>query len=354
MSAELFLLIALEGGQRDEAMALHDRSRSALTRAASNPADNAIDVARYERAQSALEALALAARAAGAPWTMSDSPVGQGSSALLYTAPHSPPAHPAVRRLLERAAAPGAVVVEVVWPFAPGATVLPERGDGQLPSARRWSAQGMRAKEAIQVRFRDQLEVAMRTAAESPNCSRVPPGMAGQRPEAIVPSGIPNAVLTDTLREFVAQVPGRGPVDVPVRYRDGSCARPFPLGAVPMGRNWEPTARLLSFALMSIRHVELDVTVDGAWLRNSEISRPRPMAQTDELVYDTSRRQLAALTGAGQVALEIYQSGLEPAVVGFYRAVVDHLREQPGSLAVLPVFYRDDGPFGEGVPWRSP
>ncbi|MDX2680604.1 hypothetical protein [Streptomyces soliscabiei] len=353
MSAELFLLIALEGSRRDEAMALHDRSRSALTRATSNPADNAIDVARYERAQSALEALALAARAAGAPWTMSDSPVGRGSSALLDTAPPSSAAHPEVRRLLERAV-PGAVVVEVVWPFAPGATVLPERGDGELPPARRWSAQGMRAKEAIQARFRGQLEVAMRTAVESPRPGRAPSGMAGQPPEAIVPSGIPNAVLTDTLREFVAQVPGRGPVDVPVRYRDGSRARPFPLGAVPMGRTWEPTARLLSFALMSIRHVELDVTVDGAWLRNSEISRPRPMAQTDELVYDTSRRQLAALTRTGQVSLKIYQSGLEPAVVGFYRAVVDHLREQPCSLAVLPVFYRDDGPFGEGISWRSP
>ncbi|MHB9858482.1 hypothetical protein [Streptomyces sp. YIM S03343] len=353
MSAELFLLIALEGGQRDEAMALHDRSRSALTRAASNPADNAIDVARYERAQSALEALALAARAAGAPWTMSDSPVGRGSSALLDTAPPPSPAPPEVRRLLERAG-PGAVVVEVVWPFAPGATVLPERGDAELPPARRWSAQGMRAKEAIQVRFRGQLEVAMNTAVESPSRGRIASGTARQRPEAIVPSGIPNAVLTDTLREFVAQVPGRGPVDVPVRYRDGSRAKPFPLGAVPMGRTWEPTARLLRFALMSIRHVELDATVDGAWLRNSEISRPRPMAQTDELVYDTSRWQLAALTGTGQVALKIYQSGLEPAVVGFYRAVVDHLREQPGSLAVLPVFYRDDGPFGEGIPWRSP
>ena len=88
-----------------------------------------------------------------------------------------------------------------------------------------------------------------------------------------------------------------------------------------------PAASLeLRFALLSIRHTEMDAVVDGAWLRNAEISRPRPAAQTDDLVYETSLRQLDELCRSERhVRLYMYQTGLETAVVGFYRALANHL-----------------------------
>jgi hypothetical protein len=77
----------------------------------------------------------------------------------------------------------------------------------------------------------------------------------------------------------------------------------------------------LRFALLSIRHTEMDAVVHGAWLRNAEVSRPMPAAQTDDLVYEISRTQLLELTSGGsrRVRIHLYQTGLETAVVGFYK-----------------------------------
>src|SRR5690606_17292310 len=90
-----------------------------------------------------------------------------------------------------------------------------------------------------------------------------------------------------------------------------------------------------------------------AWLRNAQISQPRTQAQTDDLVYAISCEQLMALTQAGKrsVALRMYQTGLEPAIVGFYRAVTTHLLAHPGSVAVTPMYFQQrrrepEGPHG--------
>ena len=58
---------------------------------------------------------------------------------------------------------------------------------------------------------------------------------------------------------------------------------------------------------------------------------PGPAGQTDDLVYDTTRAQLAELCrGERHVRLYLYQTGLETAVVGFYKALADHLLRYPG------------------------
>ena len=86
----------------------------------------------------------------------------------------------------------------------------------------------------------------------------------------------------------------------------------------------------------------MDTVVHGAWLRNSQVSQQRPAAQTDDLVYDLSRQQLFALTAKGNrpIRVHMYQTGFEPAVVGFYRALTDHLLEFPRSVAVQPMYYQ--------------
>jgi len=85
----------------------------------------------------------------------------------------------------------------------------------------------------------------------------------------------------------------------------------------------------------------MDAVVDGAFLRNAEVSRPRPAAVTDDFVYETSRTQLSQLTDGGRrrVLLHIYQTGLDTAVMGFYRAVVGHLLVSPYSVSVVPMYY---------------
>ena len=104
---------------------------------------------------------------------------------------------------------------------------------------------------------------------------------------------------------------------------------------------------------MSIRHVDMDAIVDGAWFRNSKLSRPRPAGLTDQLAFDTSLRQLYELSPTTPVVIHMYQTGLEPAVVGFYRALVVYLMAHPGTLAVVPHYYGGEGSFAQGTPWRT-
>ena len=86
----------------------------------------------------------------------------------------------------------------------------------------------------------------------------------------------------------------------------------------------------------------MDAVVDGAWLRNAEISRPRPAAQTDDLAFEHQPQpaRRADRQGTRSLRLQIFQTGLETAIVGFYRAVALHLLEHPGSLCVVPMYYQ--------------
>jgi hypothetical protein len=98
---------------------------------------------------------------------------------------------------------------------------------------------------------------------------------------------------------------------------------------------------VLRLALLSIRHTEMDAVVDGAWLRNADVSKPRTAAQTDDYVYYQSVKQLDELTAGGQqrVRLYLFQTGLETAVVGFFRAAVEFLASHPGCLEIIPMFF---------------
>jgi len=200
------------------------------------------------------------------------------------------------------------------------------------------AAEGSSGSEAIRQRLRSQLEDVV----------------AGVNGASIVPSGVSNSVLTECLREFAAAAPGRPSVDGRVVYRDGSRGPDFPLGQTRFRVGARPD-RVLRFALLSIRHTEMDAEVDGAWLRNTAVSRPRPAGDTDQFVYETSLAQLRCLTTAGPLTIYMHQTGLETAVLGFYRAVARTLMYGFDGLAVVPCYFRmrRDGSqhFVEGTPW---
>ncbi len=190
------------------------------------------------------------------------------------------------------------------------------------------SKTGARGARAVQERFEAQIKECLAGGTGS-----------------VSPSDIQNTVLTETLRFYVGQRGQRA--DVPIEYRDGSRSKhPFPLRSLKLAAGAPSGFEELRLALLSIRHTEMDAVVDGAFLRNAEISRPRPAADTDDLVFDTSREQLLALTGDGSrpLHLRIYQTGLDTAIVGFYRAVVHHLIDHPGTLAVTPMFFQSPRP----------
>lgn len=307
--------------------------RSAASRAEGAEPGDRRDVIRYETLSSQLEAWAFAQLGSTEAVTFELEQVPVAGPALVEgnELPGWVPraVSGAARTILEQ----GGCLVVVTMPLEPGDAPPIREPVTAPPAAKPWkSATYARGTKAVEERFRDQLKRA--TSGDGP-------------PEPITPNGIQNRILTDTLRSFVHAPKRVTRVDVPVIWRDGSRANnPFPLrclklSATPVGK----VELELSFALLSIRHAELDAIVDGAWLRNAQISQPRTQAETDDLVFGVSGEQLAALTESGNrsVTIRMYQTGLEPAIVGFYRAVAVHLLEYPGSLSVIPVYFQQRG-----------
>ncbi|GAB3428482.1 hypothetical protein [Flindersiella endophytica] len=338
MTVERALLVRVPG---DSAVAaLLADIRGAYARAAKALPGDRTDISRYELVSSQLEILAHRAYAAGAA-TLSI-PTSDVDSTAVVESLTDPRLPQVASTAIDEWIRSGDVAVELRRPFNAGST---EHKAAPVPArspADRWLAPtGVVGKRAVALRFRQQVESVLDGA-----------------PGAVVsPGGVSHGVITEVLREYVTRA-GR-PVQAPIVYRDGSEARPFPLRATQMvedipTRLWTE----LRFALLSIRHIEMDVEVDGAWLRNADISRLRPAGETDELAFELSCRQLGQLCETGPCLIYMYQTGLQPAIVGFYRAVTLHLIKNPNSLAVVPMFFRQPGTesgshtmFSQGRPW---
>ena len=163
-------------------------------------------------------------------------------------------------------------------------------------------------------------------------------------------------VISEVLHEFVYRQGDEAEVAIRVVYSDGSEAEPFPLRCLSRRPREEVRSLLelppLRAALLSMRHLDMDAEVDMAWFLNQEASRPRSFAETDAFCYERTLEQLAQLKGPLQ--LHLYQTGLQPAVVGFYRALVEWLKErqsEPPCLVVVPRYYRKSGGYAEGRVW---
>jgi hypothetical protein len=252
--------------------------------------------------------------------------------------------------------AAGDIAIEVRAPLRRGPTPS-TIGTAVKDPAASWNAppdergRQLTGTRAVAERFRQQLRSAV---------DQVPGA-------AMLPSGVSNRVLTDGLRTFVDDSSGPR-CDVSVQYRDGSTGPPFPLHCVRLLDAPPDGWRTYHFTMLSIRHTEMDVEVDGAWLRNTDISRPRPAGDTDRIAYNLSTKQFNKLCEREPVLIYLYQTGLDTAVVGFYRAVAERLMRAPSSLAVIPMYFRrqpqsEDQPsvagyqqqstFEEGQPWLA-
>lgn len=215
----------------------------------------------------------------------------------------------------------------------------PAKEDGPGKAAAVWKSTAQDNYHAVTERFEFQIQNAL-TGARS--------GSA-----VLNPSGVSNQVLTETLRKYAGAKQGEARIDIPVVYRDGSSAEPFPLRAVDFSEAVPSNVLHLRFALLSIRHVEMDVLVDGSWFRNAKISKDRPAGLTDAVAFENSVKQLRMMRRHGPTLIEMYQTGLQPAIMGFYRAVVHSMIEAPGSVFVIPKFFRGHQNFEEGTVWST-
>ena len=318
---------------------LQERAQECLRRAAKLDPGDRTEVIRFESLHGIIDQLATAAMANGAPAVWSNDVDDLALPAPFYG--NISPSNDSLPQEVHRWLAEGAVVARLRVPHGDGPTAVGgEVGRGPSPPAERWQASVADVRQAARERF----DALLATALDGSNEER----------GVVRPSDVSNTVLTESLRKAVGSEPGLGLVELRVSYRDGSEGPRFPMRALRITASSPPTAwTLLRFTLMSIRHVEMDTLVDGAWFRNSKLSRPRAAGLTDELAFETSRQQLKELRSSMPVVIHLYQTGLEPAVMGFYRAVVVHLMAHPGTLAVVPHYYEGEGRFVEGTPWRT-
>jgi hypothetical protein len=165
-------------------------------------------------------------------------------------------------------------------------------------------------------------------------------------------------VITEVLNEFAFVPKGQTshPASIRVVYADGSEARPFPLFALARRHKNESGVAPLRAALMSMRHLDLDKDIDFCWFRNREVSRSRTLAEADEFCFKTTLNQLNSSMAQGALMLHLFHTGFEPAVMGFYRALVQFLANDNKGLVrleIVPFYFRSHQPYERGTAWSG-
>lgn len=166
-------------------------------------------------------------------------------------------------------------------------------------------------------------------------------------------------VITKVIREYAYK--NGTPMYVAVTYADGSEASPLPIyclrSKLPEQMVQLNAQPILNVGMMSARHANdgLDALVKTYWYRNQEISIGRTQAETDDVAYKKSKELFFKLRSEGPYRIAFYQTGFQPAVVGFYRALIEELIERnkkkmPADLEVIPYFFM--GEYIKGEPWN--
>lgn len=136
------------------------------------------------------------------------------------------------------------------------------------------------------------------------------------------------------------------PINIRFAYSDGSIGEEYPLFCLAPKEAPEGLP-VIKAALISNRHFELVPEIDMCIIRNSEISRREEasIAEQEQLSYNITDRFLRDyLKKSNGLELHIYHTGLEPVVIGTYRAILEVLRESDskfrGKLIVIPKMFR--------------
>lgn len=336
MTVEKVAFVRLPSQVTAEFEAMAAKAMAALRRSSKLPPGSNAEIGRFEAIAAQLEKRAIELSVAD-PQSVAFADDLQSRTRLLMTPELLGEVGEDIPASVADWLSAGSSVVSVTLPHQQGPTANSLEEVGPAPVAEAWKGSHRYKREAETERFEHQIRSALAD---------------GRVDTAINPSGVSNRVLTTTLRKYVAKAGNETRMDVPVEYRDGSRAEDFPFRAIHLSDDTPSNLPVLRFTLLSIRHVEMDELVDGAWFRNSRISLPRAAGITDADAFSISKQQLETIRATGPVVIEMFQTGLQPAVVGFYRAVTHALVEYPGSICVVPKFFVGEG-FEEGAPWQT-
>lgn len=163
-----------------------------------------------------------------------------------------------------------------------------------------------------------------------------------------------HVVITQVLNEFVYQAE-RTSAAIRVVYGDGSESEPFPLYGLgaPGASNTEAMQRAnkLRVSLVSIRHPDQDLIVDLAWFLNQRVSSSRAFAETEFFCYEKTLQALEQIKKP--IFIHLYQTGLQPAIMGFFRGFLTHRLKKPDEtdVWVQPMFYSRNGGYRPGKIW---
>jgi len=177
--------------------------------------------------------------------------------------------------------------------------------------------------------LRDQIRVAIATGQVLP-----------------IGSQAKHEVLTEVLRELHHPSAPSGAIRL-MFAMEGSEARSLSFGSLPSRPARDGTC--LTLGLVSMRHTDFDADVSGYWFRNRLVSVPgRSQAETETYCYRDTLSRLRQMVGSGLTELRVRHTGFEPAVIGFYRAVAEIVRDSP--LTVRPS-YLIQRHVVDGTPW---
>ena len=174
-------------------------------------------------------------------------------------------------------------------------------------------------------------------------------------PAAVSFSDLRHDVIPEVLHDFVY---GSGkPMYLPVTYADGSEAARFPIHCLRL-RSGETMRKMreepmIKVGQLSARHPEMDPQVRVYFFRNQEISIGKMSAEIDTVAYQKAKEIFLRMRAEGSFRLGYYQTGFQPAVVGFYRALTEELldtaKKQP-AIEVTPYYYLG-GSYKAGKIW---
>ncbi|MFJ8785826.1 hypothetical protein [Streptomyces sp. NPDC102476] len=255
--------------------------------------------------------------------------------------------NPVAAGFLQEVAERGEGLVISVQPMAPDVRQVPFTASHASRAARRSDAQP-EAADAIERRY----EALEPLYADDPSRKRQAEALCQQIISALrhgqpVPIGMaaPHDVITEVLRDL--QGPDCPPAALRLVQVDGSESAPFPLG-LPL-RPSPAGDRTLHLGLMSVRHMDLDEYVSGYWFRNRLVSvADRTFAEIENFCYHDTLERLPEMAECGIDRLDIVNTGFEPAVIGFYRAVAAHVQSHP--LSVTP-YYARGTQYDPGTTW---
>ncbi|MFN8495660.1 MAG: hypothetical protein U0350_49165 [Caldilineaceae bacterium] len=164
----------------------------------------------------------------------------------------------------------------------------------------------------------------------------------------------PHREITEALRYLVYEQ--INPAKLQVTYNDNTHGEPFPVRVLQLptsGLSWENSS-VLNIGSLTFRHVDYDNYVDVYLIRDRE-TRRLTNQEIETEAYKRMKEILSDQSLQNETYLAIYQTGLEPLIVGIYRALVEHLlyrsEHKLAQLTVQPVFFVESARAATGELW---